>query len=261
LPSLASYADDAFDKLMIAAGKYADAVKYAEDNIPVGSRDAGVWSKMGVAYEKQDFNEKALACYMVSMRSGKSMKPILARPGSITISSSRKPPLTWPKKPWSFKPTGDASWEYARACIALGKSGEAKAALEKVVEVDPTNVVANRELGLIYYKANDYQRALSLLKVAMKNGGATDIAVMLATAFKSQGQLDSAVAYLKIAAQDPKDPGFRLARTCAYQLPAGAVPSLASMPTIKPTSRRWTRPTSINTPSVWKKAVPAKMIA
>ena len=201
--SLAGFADDAFDKLM-SAGKYADAVKYAEDNIPVGSRDATVWAKMGLAYEKQDFNEKALACYMVSMRSGKSYEAYL---GAARVYNNLKQPETavdMAKKAMEFKPTGDASWEYARACIALGKSAEAKAALEKVVEVDPSNVVANRELGLLYYKANDYQRALSLLKVAMKNGGTSDIAVMLATAFKSQGQLDSAVAYLKIAAQDPK---------------------------------------------------------
>ena len=114
--------------------------------------------------------------------------------------------MTWRKRPWSSKRRGDASWEYARACIALGKPAEAKAALESVVEIDPSNVVANRELGLLYYKANDYQKALSLLKVAMKSGGSAEIAGMIATAFKSQNQLDSAVAYLKIAAQDPKLP-------------------------------------------------------
>ena len=113
--SLASFADDTFDKMM-NAGRYGEAVKYAEDNIPVGSRDAALWAKMGLAYEKQDFNEKALACYMVSMRSGKSYDAYL---GAARVYNNLKQPETavdMAKKAMEFKPTGDASWEYARAC-------------------------------------------------------------------------------------------------------------------------------------------------
>ncbi len=200
---LAAAADDTFDRL-ISSGKYADAIKYAEDNLPVGNRDAAIWAKLGSAYEKQDFNEKALACYMVSLRSGKNYEAYL---GGARVYNNLKQPETavdMAKKAIELKATGEASWEYARACIAMGKPAEAKAALERVVESDPSNVVANRELGLLYYKSNDYQKALALLKVAMRSGGNAEIAAMIATAFRAQNQLDSTVAYLKIAAQDPK---------------------------------------------------------
>ncbi|MGA2506178.1 MAG: tetratricopeptide repeat protein [Chitinispirillaceae bacterium] len=200
---LSAAADDTFDRL-ISSGKFADAIKYAEDNIPVGNRDAGIWAKLGAAYEKQDFNEKALACFMVSLRSGKNYEAYL---GCARVYNNLKQPETavdMAKKAMDLKATGDASWEYARACIALQKPAEAKAALERVVESDPSNVVANRELGLLYYKANDYQKALSLLKVAMRSGPSAEIAAMIATACRSQNQLDSAIVYLKIASQDPK---------------------------------------------------------
>jgi tetratricopeptide (TPR) repeat protein len=201
--AFAVFADETFDRLYVA-GKYSEATKYAEDNIPVANRDAAVWSKLGSAYEKQEFNEKALACYMVSLRAGKNFDAYL---GAARVYNNLKQPETaidMAKKAMEIRSTGDASWEYARACIALGKPAEAKAALERVVEADPTNVVANRELGLLYYKANDYQKALNLLKVAMKNGGNGETALMIATAYRSMNQFDSAIAYLKIASNDPK---------------------------------------------------------
>jgi tetratricopeptide (TPR) repeat protein len=196
-------ADDAFNKL-ISSGKYADAIKYAEDNIPVGSRDADLWAKLGSAYENQQFNEKALACYMVSLRSSKNYNAYV---GAARIYNELKQPETaidMAKKAMEIKPTGEASWQYARACIALGKPDEAKTALEKVVQSDPSNVVANRELGLIFYKAKNYQKSIDMLKVALKSGGSGDIALMIANAYRSTNQMDNAVEYLRIAQQDPK---------------------------------------------------------
>ncbi|MBN1128727.1 MAG: tetratricopeptide repeat protein, partial [Chitinispirillaceae bacterium] len=196
-------ADDTFDRL-ISSGKYADAIKHAEDNIPVGSRDASLWARLGSAYEKQQFKEKALACYMVSLRSNKNYEAYV---GAARIYNELKQPETaidMAKKATEIKATGEASWEYARACIALGKPDEAKAALEKVVESDPSNVIANRELGLIYYKAKDYQKAVAMLKVAQKSSGSGDIAIMIANAYRATNQYDNAVEYLKIAQQDPK---------------------------------------------------------
>ena len=196
-------ADDTFNKL-ISSGKFSDAVKYAEDNIPVGSRDADLWAKLGTAYENQQFKEKALACYMVSLRSSKNYDAYL---GAARIYNELKQPETAvdnAKKAMEIKATGDASWEYARACIALGKPDDAKAALEKVVASDPSNVVANRELGLIYYKAKDYQKSIDMLKVAHKSGGGGDIALMIANAYRSTNQMGKAIEYLQIAQQDSK---------------------------------------------------------
>jgi tetratricopeptide (TPR) repeat protein len=58
---------NAFDKLF-SAGNYSEAIKYADEKIPIGERDASIWAKLGIAYEGQKMTEKALACYMVAIR-------------------------------------------------------------------------------------------------------------------------------------------------------------------------------------------------
>jgi len=62
-----SSADEAFDKLL-EARNYADAIKYADEKLPVADRNAAIWAKLGIANEAQDLIEKALACYMVAIR-------------------------------------------------------------------------------------------------------------------------------------------------------------------------------------------------
>jgi tetratricopeptide (TPR) repeat protein len=199
--SWATFGDETFDRLL-SAGSYADAVKYAESNIPVATRDADIWAKLGIAYEKQNLNEKAMACYMVSLRSGKNYDAYL---GAARLYNGLKQPeaaLDLAKKAMEIKATGEASWEFARASIELGKPAEAKAALEQVVKSDPSNAVANRELGMIYYKEGNYADALPLLKTLMSKEGSPETAVMIAACYRSQKQFDSAIAYLRIASQD-----------------------------------------------------------
>src|SRR5271157_339214 len=81
-------ADETFDKLL-TAGNYADAVKYAESNIPVSMRTADIWAKLGLAYEKQNSTEKAMACYMVSLRSGNNYDASL---GAARLYNNLKQP-------------------------------------------------------------------------------------------------------------------------------------------------------------------------
>ena len=82
--SLAGFADDAFDKLM-SAGKYADAIKYAEDNIPVGNRDAADLGKARTARTRSRISTKRPWPVTWSPSApARIMKPILARPASTT---------------------------------------------------------------------------------------------------------------------------------------------------------------------------------
>ena len=157
-----------------------------------------------------------MACYMVSQRSGKNYDAYL---GAARLYNNLKQPeiaLDMAKKAMDIKMTGEASWEFARASIELGKPAEAKAALEQVVKSDPSNIVANRELGMIYYKDGEYASALPLLKSLMRAEGSSETEVMIAACFRAQKQFDSAIAYLKVASQDPAvahgSAGLELAR-------------------------------------------------
>lgn len=194
-------ADDAFDKLF-SAGNFSDAIKYADEKIPVGERDASIWAKLGVAHEGQKMTEKALACYMVAIRN--DAKNYEAHLGASRINNNLNQyenGLEMAKKALAIKTTGEASWEYARACLAL-KSPETKTALEKVVETDKSNAMANRELGNIYYAEKKFDKALPLLKNAYNSQTDGETAFKLATAYQKQQNLDSAAHYFKEATRD-----------------------------------------------------------
>ena len=196
-----SIADDAFGKLF-GAGNYNEAIKYADEKIPIGERDASIWAKLGIAHEGQEMIEKALACYMVAIRN--DAKNYEAHLGAARINNNlnqHENGLDMAKKALAIKTTGEASWEYARACLAL-KSPETKAALEKVVETDKANAIANRELGNIYYKEKNFEKALPLLKNAYNSQTDGETAFKLATAYQKQQNSDSAAHYFKEATRD-----------------------------------------------------------
>ena len=108
------------------------------------------------------------------------------------------------KKAMELKSTGEASWEYARSCIAQNKTKEAKAALEKVVETDKSNIVANRELGSIFYGEKNYEKALPLMKLAYHAKPDGETAYKIAQIFTTQKSPDSAIVYYKEALKDKK---------------------------------------------------------
>jgi len=144
-----------------------------------------------------------LACYLVGMKmDDKNYDTYL---GAARVYNTLKQPdnaKEMAEKAMGFRQTGEASWEFARACIGLGKAKEAKAALEKVVESDPNNVVANRELGRIYYDAKDYNNALPLMKKSYAKQADGELALRIALAHKQLGQGDAAIEYFNKAASD-----------------------------------------------------------
>lgn len=145
------YADPMLDKL-IAEGKYKEAIDYADDKLPSAQRDATVWVKIAKANEALGMPEKSLACFMVAWRMNPDNYQALL--GAAKVYNKMGQPdnaLTMAKKALEKNFTAEASWEYARACIALKRPAEAKTALEKVIESDSSNQIANKELGTIYF--------------------------------------------------------------------------------------------------------------
>jgi len=82
---------------------------------------------------------------------------------------------------------------------------KAKKALEKVLETDSTNKVANTELGAIYYSDAQYQEALPLLKKAYSQSPETQLALRIGISYKHVGDADSAIWYLEKAFGDPAE--------------------------------------------------------
>ncbi len=197
-------ADDAFDKLY-SSGKYKEAIDYAEEKIPAGDRTSSIWAKLGVANEEQQLVEKALACFMVSIRlDQKNYEAYLGASRIYNKMGQAESALEMSKKAMDLKLTGEAAWTFAQACITLNRTAEAKTALEKVTEVDPTNMIAQRALGNIFYKEKNYSKAVQFLKKAYEAKPDGETALDLANAYKIIGDLDAAEKFYKEASKDRK---------------------------------------------------------
>jgi tetratricopeptide (TPR) repeat protein len=208
-------AEPALDKL-VADGKFKEAIDYADGKVPAAQRDAGVWVQIARANEGLGMPEKALACYLVGWRMNPDDYQALL--GAARIYDNLGQPdnaLTMAKKALDKNFTAEASWEYAKACIALSRSVEAKAALEKVIAADSANAIANKELGNIYFNEGAWQKALPLLKKTYSMKPDAELAYRIGKSYSGTGVPDSSIVYLKEAVSRggaPASAGLELAR-------------------------------------------------
>ena len=208
------FSDETFNKL-IASGKYKEAIDYADDKISPSDRDAMIWIKLGQANEAVGLTEKALACFLVSWRMNPNDYHALL--GASKVYNKLNQPdnaINMAKKALDQNFTAEASWEYARACIALNRSAEAKKALEKVIQSDSANAIANRELGNIYYNEKAWVQAIPLMKKTYRSKADGELAYRIGKAYVEAGVSDSALVYLKEASAKggPADASLDLAR-------------------------------------------------
>lgn len=199
LASFSAFADPAFDKL-IADGKFKEAIDYADNQISAPQRDAKTWVQLGKANDALGMPEKALACFLVSWRlNPDDYESVLGAARIYNKLGQPENALNMAKKAMDKNFTADASWEYARACIALNRPVEAKAALEKVIANDPSNAIANKELGNIYANENAWDKALPLLKKTYKIQPDAELAYKIGKSYVTIKVPDSAIVYLKEA--------------------------------------------------------------
>ncbi|MBD3346968.1 MAG: tetratricopeptide repeat protein [Chitinivibrionales bacterium] len=208
--SMNSWSDETLDKL-IKGKKYKEAIEHADQNIAPPNRSADEWVQIARANEQLGLTEKALACYLVSSRvNPKHYESFLGAARIYNKLGQHENALTNAKKALELNFTGDASWQYANACIKLDRSAEAKKALEKVIETDPDNIVANRELGNIYFNDKEYSKAIPLLQKAYEKKANADVAYKIGKSYLETGNTQSAIDYLNKTLKEK--PGLHQAR-------------------------------------------------
>jgi len=200
IPLTRVQADAEFDRLFNAKN-FRAALDHADAKLPTTERSPAMWVKIGRANEELNSPEKALACYMVAWR----VKPdeYQALLGIARIYNRMEQPeqaLPMAEAALKVNFTAEASWEFARACIALKRPAAAQQALEKVIETDPNNAIANRELGNIYFNDGEFAKAIPLMRLSYKERSDGEVAFRIGRAYLETGVPDSAIVYLKIAA-------------------------------------------------------------
>jgi tetratricopeptide (TPR) repeat protein len=197
IAALPAFSDDTFDRL-VDSKNYSEALSYADSKIPAAGRDAKTWAKLGRANEGQSLVEKALACYMFATRlDPKNYDAALGMARVYNKLNQAQNASVAAKKALDLKFTGEASWEYGRACSALNKPADAKKAFEKVVETDPGNISAQWELGMLYFNEKAYDKAIDLLKTVYQKQPNEALALKIGKIYNEAGNLDSALLYLK----------------------------------------------------------------
>ena len=193
------FADANFDRLM-SARQFKEAVDYADDKIPNDKRTPAFWARLGQANDAAGATEKALACYMVSWRMDQNNYAALLGIAQIYNKLGQYDnAIDMAENALKINFTAEASWEFARACIALKRPADAKKALEKVLEADANNLIANRELGNIYYDEGDYTKALPLIRRSYREKADGENAFRIGRAYIEIGVADSALVYLREA--------------------------------------------------------------
>jgi len=193
------FADANFDRL-ISAKNFKEAVDYADDKIPSDKRTPAIWAKLGQANDAIGMTEKALACYMVSWRMEQNNYAALLGIAQIYNKLGQHDnAVSMAENALKQNFTAEASWEFARACIALKRPADAKKALEKIIETDPNSIIANRELGNIYYDEGEFAKALPLIRRIYREKADGQNAFRIGRAYIEIGVADSALVYLREA--------------------------------------------------------------
>lgn len=192
-------ADAEFDNLF-SAKKYKEALAYAEEKLPYNKRDPQLWIKVGQANEALGLLEKALACYLVAWRTMSDDYQALISVARIYNKMEQpEDAAAMAERALKVNFTAEASWEYARACILLKRPADAKKALEKIIATDSSNVIANRELGNIYYNVGEFANAIPLMKRSYRERADGEVAFRIGRSYVEAGVPDSALIYLKVA--------------------------------------------------------------
>jgi tetratricopeptide (TPR) repeat protein len=193
------FPDTALDQL-ISSKKYAEATAYADSALPSPSRTADIWAKLGEANEELGFLDRSLACYLVGSRMDPKNADALTGIAAIyNRMGMHAKALTSASKSLTLRAAAPAAREYAAASIALGKTGQAKTALQKALDLDPKNVAVIRTLADLYWKERAFDKALPLMRTACAASPNAEEAYRIGHALLDAGKTDSALVFLKDA--------------------------------------------------------------
>ncbi len=193
------FADAKLDEF-ISQKKFDDAINYVNSSLTPQNRTLKEWMQLADAYLATKNDTRALATYTIASRMNPTQGAPLAGLAAIFFDQNNFAAAEENgRKAFELTPDANAAWQFARASIKLGKPTEAKAALEKVIAADPTNVAANSSLGQIYYDEKEYAKACTLLELAYKNGASKELAYKVALSYRSSNQKDKAKEFYNLA--------------------------------------------------------------
>jgi tetratricopeptide (TPR) repeat protein len=163
------WGDETFNGLM-QAGKYQEAIKYAETNLPPSSRTVDIWLNLAVASEKSGLaKEQVLANFQEAKKANPSDPRVMTALGSYYLSiKNYADALKEFQSSYLLKRSGAIAEKMAVCAAALGKWDKAKDAAESAVELDSTVEECRPILAKLYIEEKNWPGAVEQLEFLVK---------------------------------------------------------------------------------------------
>jgi len=215
LGSSAAFNDYKLDRFM-QDKQFQKALEYIDKKYPQEERSLDVWLKMGEINEFLGLKEKAIGCYVTVLKIHPSnldaLKSIIGIYNRLEFYSNA---YVMAKKALSIDSTNvEVRYECSKACLKLGKIKEAQNILEGIYLIDNN---AKKELALIYYKQQLFDKAIPLLEETFNSRQELEVAQKISSYYLENQQDTFAVQYLEYENRvNPKDQKVCLELARAY---------------------------------------------
>ena len=195
LSSSAALNDYKLDRFM-QEKQFQKALEYIDKKYPQEERSLDIWLKMGEINEFLGLKEKAIGCYVTVLKIHPSnldaLKSIIDIYNSLEFYSNA---YVMAKKALTIDSTNvEIRYECAKACLKLEKFKEAQNILEGIYQI---NNNAKKELALIYYKQQLFDKAIPLLKQSFNSRQELEVAQKISSYYLEKDQDTLAIQYLE----------------------------------------------------------------
>jgi tetratricopeptide (TPR) repeat protein len=203
-----AFADAKLDSL-VNAGKYADAVAYAEKSIPATDRTVDDWLNLANALERTDAPMEKVNSYLQAAQKANPSEPRVYLAFGIYSFKSKKYPdaLKHFQKSYILQRTAKAAEGIALCAANLEKWDMARDAAESAVNLDPNTFESRLILANLYMKDKNYKSAVEQLsQIVKRKPGEVSFWRQLAECYEAMKMPDElATADEKIVELDKKD--------------------------------------------------------
>ena len=168
-----AWGDEAFNGLM-QAGKYQDAIKYAETSLPAASRTVDIWLDLALASEKAGLpKEQVIANFQEAQKVNPSEPRVMSAMGNYYFGAKNYgEALKLFQSSYLLKRSGTGAEKMALCAAALGQWDKAKDAAESAVELDSTVEECRHILVKLYIEEKNWTAAVEQLEFIVKKNPA-----------------------------------------------------------------------------------------
>jgi tetratricopeptide (TPR) repeat protein len=187
----------------------AQAIETARADVLESPHSGKNWGKLGMLFYAHQFHDEAVTCF----RQAEKLDPSEPRwpyfQGNILKYTAPENAIAALRRAASLcaGQPDSAALAVAELLLAQDRVGEAKAALDGLLQTDPANGRARLDLARAAYFSGNHQKSLEQLRLAAQDKRVCQAThVMMAQVYERRGDLTAAQKEQRLAKEVPSDP-------------------------------------------------------